>query len=789
MRVGDSAARREAGGSADATEVTQAFVSARMELLRRPGPPGPGRRRALVALTDEWLRELFTLAGGNGRAAALVAIGGYGRGELSVGSDLDLLLLHEGQAGDLPDRIWYPVWDSRMKLDHSVRTASEARRLAASDLRVVLGLLDARAVAGDELLVERLVSSVRSDWRGFAPKRMDELRAAVDERRRRSGEVAHLLEPDIKESYGGLRDITVLRAIAAAWLTDIPHAAVEPAAATLLDTRDALHLRTGRATDRLLMQEQDGVALALGHPDADALMRTVSDAGRTVAYAADTTWYRVGRLTRRSSRRPFRRLTGRTDERTPLADGVVAQAGEVVLAADARPGLDPTLVLRAAAAAAQTGLHLAPHTVDRLAQESAPMPVPWPPPARDALESLLGAGRSTITAWEALDQAGIISRLIPGWDVVRSAPQRNPVHRFTVDRHLVESAVEASRFQRDVSRPDLLVVGAFLHDFGKGRPGLDHTEVGVELVSQLAPQLGFGPEDSAILVDLVRHHLLLPETATRRDLDDPATIDMVLDAVADESTLDLLYALTRADARATGPVAWSDWRAALIRDLVARVRAALTGTRAIPTAGPTDEDRELLQRRTTDVVLADAPGGLYSVTVTAPDRVGLLATAAGVLAANRLDVRAARATGLDGMALSQWTVDPAYGGRPDIARLREDLRLAMAGTLDVEARLGRREEAYPDTTRALALEPRVEVVPAASQSATVVEVRTYDRPGALFRLSGAIADAGVDVMAARADSMGSNVVDVFYLRNAAGRQLSESETDDVVKRLLAVATV
>lgn len=780
------------GNPAESADVTSRYVEARSELLRRPGPPGPGRRRALVALTDEWLQDLFRLAGGEGRKAALVAIGGYGRGELSVGSDLDLLLLHDGPAGDLPDRIWYPVWDSKLKLDHSVRTTAEARRLAAQDLKVVLGLLDCRAVAGDEMLVEQLASSIRSDWRGFAPKRMDELRASADERRERQGEVAHLLEPDLKESFGGLRELTILRAIAAAWLTDIPHSELEPAATLLLDARDALHLRTGKPGDRLLMQEQDSVAAALGYPDADDFMRTISSTGRLVAHAADTTWYRVARVTRRSSRRPFRRLRGRGD-RAPLAEGVVVQEDEVVLAADARPERDPALVLRAAAASAQAGLHLAPHAVQRLAEHSAPMPVPWPAAARDALVSLLGAGRSTLPVWESLDQAGIIAGLIPGWDVVRSAPQRNPVHRFTVDRHLVETAIQAAKYQRDVTRPDLLVVAAFLHDIGKGRPGTDHTDVGVELVADIAPHLGFDDDDSRTLVSLVRHHLLLPETATRRDLDDPATIQRVIEAVGDRETLDLLYALTRADAQATGPAAWSEWRSALIAELVDRVRLALRGDRELPehlggAVMLTPEQEQRMLTRTTDVFVAEnAPGDMLVVTVTAPDRLGLLATVAGVLASNRLNVRAARAAGQDGMAVSQWTVDPGFSGKPATVRLREDLRLALEGTLDLAARLDKREESYRDLSASMALDPRVEVVPEASEVATVIEIRTYDRPGALFRLASSIAEAGFDIASARADSLGSNVIDVFYLRTVSGDLLDDAQVMDVVKRLTDVA--
>ncbi len=154
------------------------------------------------------------------------------------------------------------------------------------------------------------------------------------------------------------------------------------------------------------------------------------------------------------------------------------------------------LVLRAAAAAAQAGLRLAPHAVERLARDSAPMPEPWPRAARDALVSLLGAGRPAIPVWEALDQADIWSRLMPEWSVVRSAPQRNPVHRFTVDRHLVETAVQSGPHTRRVDRPDLLLVGALLHDIGKGRAG-DHTEVGIGLVPAMAPRLGFDRRTTA----------------------------------------------------------------------------------------------------------------------------------------------------------------------------------------------------------------------------------------------------------------------------------------------------
>ena len=757
----------------DAAEATTAFVAARAELLARPRTSGAHSRRALGALTDEWLRRLFTLAGGPATGAALVAVGGHGRGELAPGSDLDLLLLHPPgeDVTALADRLWYPVWDAGLRLDHSVRTVPQARRLAADDIKVVLGILDARTVAGDAALGEGLRSSVLADWRGFARDRLPQLREDVLARAERAGELAHLLEPDLKEAYGGLRDTTVLRAVAASWVTDIPHETLVAPHTRLLDVRDALHLTTGRAADRLLMQEQTAVAERLGDAGADELLRSVSAAGRAIAYAADMTWHRVARLERKRPR--FRRLKARPD-REPLADGVVVQDEEVVLAFEARPDRDPVLVLRAAAAAAQAGLRLAPHTVDRLAAESAPMPEPWPAAARDALVSLLGAGRSAVPVWEALDQADLWSRLLPPWSVVRSAPQRNPVHVFTVDRHLVETAVRASSSTREVSRPDLLLIAALLHDIGKGRPG-DHTEVGMALVADLAPRLGFDDDDTDVLVRLVEHHLLLPETATRRDLADPATVAAVVEAVGDAEVLGLLHALAEADGTATGPAAWSEWKASLIDELVSRTRAALAGQAPPPPGGLTAAQRALAE--VDDVgaveVLVDDHGPVTTVTVAAPDRVGLLATVAGVLSLLRLEVRGAATETIGRRAVTVWQVAPAFGEPPSRERVREDVRRALDGSLDVPAALAKRESsaARPGPVPP---PPRVVVVSGASARATVIEVRAHDAPGLLHQVGGALAAADVSIVSARVATLGSEVVDVFYVIDRLGQPLGEA---------------
>lgn len=758
------------------------YTTARNDLLQRGDLTPSARRAALCALTDQWLGELFEAGGGDKHDAALVAVGGYGRRELAPGSDLDLLLIHVGSAGALAEAIWYPVWDARLRLDHSVRTVSEARRMAARDLKVLLGLLDARTIAGDDGLRAKLVESVLADWRGLAPQRLPQLRELVDERVVRDGELAHLLEPDIKESYGGLRDITILRALAATWLTDLPHSGVDQARRLLLDTRDALHLalleRSVRPSDRLLMQEQDGVADLLGYADSLVMMRDISTAGRAISYASDSTWYRLQRTIRDPRRGPLRRRRPQDSaQRRPLANGVVEQSGEVVLAVDAKPSRDPVLVLRAAAAAAQSGLRLSPHTVARLADESAPMPTPWPRAARDAMVAMLGAGRPAVAVWEALDQVGLIERLIPMWGPVRSAPQRNAVHRFTVDRHLVESAVEAGRFQRQVHRPDLLLFGALLHDIGKGRPGDDHSKLGAQLVTLIAPELGFDGVDGAVLQVLVRHHLLLSEAATRRDLDDPQTIRVVAAAVGDVETLDLLYYLTLADAAATGPKAWSDWKAALVNDLARRTRAALQGRPPQPRPGPAAEHRRMLEGHDVEVQMRTGPAGL-EVVVAADDRPGLLSQVAGTLAMHRLDVRSAATETVGSRALLAWVVESAFGAPVSTQQLAADIRRALDGTLDIAAALRRREDSYPSAVSPFDRPAsRVDIVQEASRSATVVEVRAHDRPGTLYRLTSALTSAGADIVSAHLESRGANVVDTFYVTGRDGQPLGQEAAE------------
>ncbi len=753
-----TAAQGSGAGAARASRSGSA-VPGRAAVLDRADLRGADQRAALVEVYDRWLSGLL---GDVGTGVALVAVGGLGRREAAPGSDLDLVLVHDGRpdVAGLADAVWYPVWDAGIPLDHSVRTVAEAVTVARTDLKAVLGLLDARHVAGDPALTAELTTATRALWRAGAVKRLPELLAAGQERARASGEVAFLLEPDLKEARGGLRDVHALQALAVAQVVDPPGTAVRQAYALLLDVRGELHRGASarKPSDRLLLQEQDAVAAALGMADADALMAAVSAAARTIAYASDVTWRRV---------RPApRRLFGRAPARRPLAHDVVEQDGEVVLAKGADVEGDPVLVLRVGEAAARAGLPLAPATLDRLA-DGPPLPLPWPRPALEALVGLLSAGPGAVPVFEALDQAGLLVRLLPEWERVRSKPQRNSFHRFTVDRHLVEAAAEAAALTRRVARPDLLLLGALLHDIGKGWPG-DHTDVGIDVVRQMAPRLGLPPDDVDVLVAMVRHHLLLPDAATRRDLADPATARGVADAVGSAQVLELLHALTEADSAATGPAAWSSWKGQLVAELVSRTRSLLSGD-PVPAPVPLADWQEALV--TAGGFALEARG--EEVTVVAPDRPGLLSLAAGVLALHRLDVRSASVFSRGGTAVTVFRVAPRFGELPDWAPVRDDLRAALDGRLPLRERLAAREAAYARRSALPPAPPTVVLLDDASDSATVVEVRAPDALGVLHRITAALHAEGLDIRTAHASTLGADVVDAFYvprLTDAAARE-------------------
>lgn len=707
---------------------------------------------------------------------ALVAVGGFGRRELAPHSDLDVVLVHaEGaDVGPVATEVWYPLWDSGAHLDHAVRALPEVTDAAKQDVRVALGLLDARHLAGDPAVTLRLRSALLAQWRREARDRLPELREMVDQRVRRAGELAHATVPDLKEAGGGLRDATILNALVATWLVDVPHTELERARQSLLDVRDAVHALTGRASDRIAPETWDDLAAALGHDRAATAQREVRQIGRRITHISRLTWRRVEGVL--AAPRPGDRRTP-GPALVPLGNGVARTGDEVVVQRERATEPDLTVLLRAAAQAAERDLILSPATVARLLRDADDLPDPWPAEARHLLVRLLAAGPGLLPVWETLDETGALGRLLPEWERVRLLPHASVVHRFTVDRHLVETCIEAAHLIRRVARPDLLVVAALLHDIGKGGTR-EHCAAGEPLAAAAATRLGFDEHDAATIAALVRWHLLLPDVATTRDLEDPATLEHVVKRVEDPETLELLAVLTEADARATAPKAWTPWRAALVGELVARVRSVLADgeeTRAEP-AGHVEVPAHVRQDRSMlDVQVESGPHGAL-VRVVAGDRVGLLAAVSGALGLLRVPIRAARAWTQEEYAISQWQVDEVA---VDPAVLREQMGAILAGRVDPGERLARAARTE--------LEPSVAVRPEASRRSTVLEVRTADRPGVVHLVCQALADAGIAVRSAHVSTLGPQAVDVFYIQEEAAGALGDeraAEAAHAVRRAL-----
>jgi [protein-PII] uridylyltransferase len=717
---------------------------------------------------DAWIRELWSEVAPRTTTAALVATGGHGRAELCPQSDLDLLLVVRDHRDDaIAAGLWYPMWDQGLKLGHSVRTVDEALALAKSDLDTATALLTVRPVAGDPELAATMAQRALEQWRGNAKRAIQELADRVDQRHERVGEVAFLLEPDLKEGRGGLRDVHAL-----SWL-DLAEPVLSPsdelslrtAYEALLAARVELHRRSGRRSDVLLLQEQDSIAGTLGLRDADVLMKGIASSARAIAWTSDVVWHRV-----RATRRRSRLSRDRTREVSP---GVVLEDRTIRLAAGAPAGADPALVLRVALAAATHRAYIDRDTLERLATEAPPMPEPWPDDARWLFTDLLMVGHAAIPVIEALDQLGLFHRLIPEWEPSRSRPQRNAYHRFTVDRHLCEAAAEAAALVERVDRPDLLVVGALLHDIGKGYPG-DHTDIGIQLVDRIATRMGYGDEEVVALVSMVRHHLLLPDVATRRDLDDDGTIRSVAAHVGSVETLQLLAALTEADSIATGPAAWGAWKAGLVADLVARTTHVLRGGDAsdVGESGfPTEMHRRLLEQR---ALVVEGEGD--TLTVVVPDRPGLFSRIAGVLSLNGADVLEASAHTEDGMALEVYRVRALFEGPIKWDRIERDVLDAISGRLALRARLAERARTYPTPrpTSARPSSPRVLIDNHTSDLATVVEVQAPDGIGVLYRLTQALNEVDLDIVSAKVQTLGSDAVDAFYVRDHEGAKITDS---------------
>lgn len=749
---------------------------------------GTRERRTRSNEGDLLLSTLFNDSSANPDEVAIAAVGGFGRGELSPGSDLDIVIIHTGsiaekELSDLVNKILYPLWDKNVKIDHSVRTRSEMRDAAGSDLKVALGLLDIRLVCGNPDLVAAVQVDALESWRKKSKSRLPELEQSLLERHQRVGELAYLLEPDLKEARGGLRDITALRAIHRSSVIAVPIERISVAESILANVREALHVVSGRDKDRLLFQEQDKVAEHLGYADADALMSDVAQAARSVDYLLDSTWYRIKHKGRDGAGRFLKRVRS-----TPLSRDITISNKEVVISVDADFALDPVIGLRAAASAAQLGLPISMDSLERLSESLSGgiglLTNPWPRDARENLITLIGAGSSMVQIFEALDQEEIIFHWIPEWRAVRSLPQRNVLHRHTVDRHMVETAVQAAALTREVHRPDILLFSALFHDIGKGTEE-DHSDRGERLIEPMAKRIGFSLDDVETIKLLVKHHLLLSATATRRDLDDPATIASVAEVIPNLQVLELLHALSIADGEATGRAAWTDWKASLVAELVKRVALAITDNTVALQPELTEEQRAKADSGVLAVSIEDRDS-VYAIEIVVPDKTGLLSIVAGVLNLLRLDVRSARTKSHGNSAVMEWIVIPdPHAPTLTEKNLHHEIEEALRNRSSLAARIEERIQAYAQLPTIPVPDPVVETFLDAATDATIIEVRSHDRPALLFGIGDTITRSNIDIRSAIVTTLGAEAIDTLYVTEIGGGPLSPERAEEVATRLRA----
>jgi [protein-PII] uridylyltransferase len=366
-----------------------------------------------------------------------------------------------------------------------------------------------------------------------------------------------------------------------------------------------------------------------------------------------------------------------------------------------------------------------------------------------------------------------------------------------VDRHVVETAVNAAPLATRVARPDLLALGALLHDIGKGR-GVDHSVLGAEMAHEIGPRLGVAPKDVELLAKLVRHHLLLPVVATRSDLNDPKTVEGVAEALGgDPLVLEVLHALTEADSKATGPGVWSEWKALLIEDLVRRCRMVMAGE-PLPQADPA-APHYLSLAADGGVHVEITPGDsarTYRVVMVAPDQRGLVSQAAAVLALNSLRVHSATVNSQEGVAITEFVVSPHFGSPAAPGLLRQQFVGALAGDIDVLAMVEKRSDeaassragevqAGVPVTRSTA-PPHIVWLDSAAEGRLILEVRAMDRPGLLALLTRALERAGADIGWAKVHTFGSTAADVFCVELPTDVPEEPGAQAAVEKQLMAV---
>jgi [protein-PII] uridylyltransferase len=856
----------------------------RSALLERlgAGEDGTALGRLNSRFLDGFLRARFEAAASAARlpaaGVALAAAGSFGRGAVALRSDADVVVvvapraLGTKDAAAFAESLLYPLWDATLPVGHQVLSVSDAIALAQSDLPTATALLDLRVLAGDEGLVRDLVARANDglfseqDLGAF----IERLEVEAAARHERFGGSVYLLEPDVKSGAGGLRDLDGVRWAARARYrvggSDgetqlgiwgelvrlgvlVAREAHEIAAAEefLWRVRNRLHARAARKADRLGFEEQEALSVAMGYGDdraraAERLMQDYYLHARVVTRARESLFERL--------KPPRRRPKGIAAD---LGGGVHLFDGHVTIAGSAELHADPSIAMRAYAACVRNSAPMLPFARDAIARAAADPA--WCDRLRASSEAaalfveLVSTVPETRTRRGSmageLHDVGLLLAVVPEFLPVTGRVHHDVYHVYTVDVHSVaavdrlrqlargELAPEfplASRLAAEIARPRPLFLATLLHDVGKGWPDAsgsrkNHSKTGAELCDRILPRLGLAQEDVDEARQLVLDHLLMYHVATRRDLDDPATIEEFSSGLRGREGLRNLYLLTVADLSTTSPTAMTSWKARMLDELyfaaeahlagkppradadrVARVKAAVlegsAGSRsaaaesflasmperyflANSAASIVEHARVVGERGERVAHVARVPWRhpeAAELCVVAEDRPGLLAGIAAAITANRLEVLAAQVYSRQAEdrveAVDLFWVRDRDGGTEGVAgalpRLARDLDEVCSGRADagelLAARLGSaspwRERPSPAVPTEVLVDGR------ASPRHTVVEVFARDRPGLLHRLARALHELGLSIALSKINTEGTRVADVFYVSELDGSKVA-----------------
>jgi [protein-PII] uridylyltransferase len=846
--------------------------------------------RLLAALIDGLIEVLHdytrTVHGAEAVSGPLVvaATGGYGRGVLAPFSDIDLLFLTPEEPSAAALRVvefmLYFLWDLGLKVGHATRSVQDCLTEADGDITVRTALLDARPIVGDAALFGEFAEAFRQACQsagvaGFiAAKRAE--RAA---RHQRFGDSPFVVEPNIKEGRGGLRDLQTLywlaryvygvRLLPELAQLEGPAAGIITAAEAKLAIRAAeflwslrfhLHYVTGRAEDRLTFDLQPVVGARMGytrHGRQDSVERFMRHYFLTAREVTRLTHVLEPALVRAALGPPA--IAGEADSAL-LHDGFVLADGMLLFAKGREIRTEPILMLRILATARERGLRLHPLAMRALIRnERHAIALRDLPEAHELFLDLLcgerrGRPHADGARWlTIMNETGILGRFLPDWARIVGQMQFDTYHIFTVDEHTIEAVSVLNALERgdlqtiapiatdlvgQLQSRRALYLAMLLHDIAKGRGG-DHSELGAEVALQVCPALGLTAEETETVSWLVLHHLLLSQSAFKRDIDDPKTILDIADTIQSPERLRLLLVLTVADMRAVSPKVWNGWKATLLRELYARVAEVLEGAlatterdvrvarakhavRALLSDWREDEIETFLARgyagywlsfdphtherharMMRDADSRDAPltvetqplpvRAVTEVTVYAADHAGLFSRITGALAVAGASIVDARIHTLtNGMALDTFWIQDAAGGAFDqphrLARLSVLIEQALSGRLQLDAEihkisrtlLGRR-------MRAIHVPPRVVIDNRASNTHTVLEVNGRDRPGLLHDVTAAISQQGLQIASAHVTTYGVRAVDVFYVKDVFGLKVENERKLATLKEALLAA--